>query len=165
MIFRLYILFIFPDFLSIWYSLSPIQAPAGTLWRIRLWSPWQCRQETSSPSSAKLLHTVLLTLIWHQQKSGQPPKVLIYKTSQHPSGIPDQFRDTSSGSDYTLTISWLKQVMLGVITVSSMTASLSRSDADQCKNLPAGSSSVAHPTAASCTHSLHIINAQAVPGI
>uniref|UniRef100_M3YDG3 Ig-like domain-containing protein n=1 Tax=Mustela putorius furo TaxID=9669 RepID=M3YDG3_MUSPF len=69
----------------------------------------------SCRASQSLVHSNGNThLSWYLQKPGQSPQLLIYKISNHFTGVPDRFSGSGSGTDFTLTVSRVEADDVGV---------------------------------------------------
>ena len=68
-------------------------------------SPGQ-RATISCKTSQKVSDLLGIThfITWYQQKSGERPKILIYKASSLVSGVPTRFSGSGSGTEFSLTV-------------------------------------------------------------
>uniref|UniRef100_A0A8C8UQA7 Ig-like domain-containing protein n=1 Tax=Peromyscus maniculatus bairdii TaxID=230844 RepID=A0A8C8UQA7_PERMB len=136
-----------------------MRAPTQLLGLLLLWlTGARCEiQLTQSPASlsASLGESVTITcqasqdinrwLAWHQQKPGNPPKLLIHSATSLADGVPSRFSGSRSGTQFSLKISSLQpedvasyycqnhnNIPLTVIQVMTKTTQGSRSESLGC---------------------------------
>uniref|UniRef100_M3YDE2 Ig-like domain-containing protein n=1 Tax=Mustela putorius furo TaxID=9669 RepID=M3YDE2_MUSPF len=69
----------------------------------------------SCRASQSLVHSNGNTYLhWYLQKPGQSPQGLIYRVSNHYTGVPDRFSGSGSETDFTLRISRVEANDVGV---------------------------------------------------
>ncbi|KAE8628543.1 hypothetical protein XENTR_v10000071, partial [Xenopus tropicalis] len=68
-------------------------------------SPGETVTFTCKASSGVTSNLGYSFIAWYQQKSGQAPKLLIYRASTRHTGTPERISGSGSGTDFTLTIS------------------------------------------------------------
>uniref|UniRef100_A0A8D2GXI4 Ig-like domain-containing protein n=1 Tax=Urocitellus parryii TaxID=9999 RepID=A0A8D2GXI4_UROPR len=69
----------------------------------------------SCQSTQSLLHSDGNSyLSWYMQRPGHSPRLLIYIASSRASGVPEKFRGSGSGTDFTLKISRVEAEDVGV---------------------------------------------------
>ncbi|CAM2113655.1 unnamed protein product [Caretta caretta] len=89
----------------LWLLLFWIQGSSGQIAMIQTPESLSVSVGETVTIKCKASASISNYIAWYQQKPGQAPKLLIYYTSNRPTGIPDRFTGRGSGTDYTFTVS------------------------------------------------------------